>query len=666
MKRFLASQNLRKWSTAGLFGAMCVLGLVAVAQAQLLRAELEDRERVRAERDLAQLADGVESLVADQVSGWLLESSDLHRMDRHEAAHRRQTAWFDAYYLWEPSDEGPRFLFPPQISEEMSQVLERNPCVQAARILSQEDIASDLERLYRYCSREVPEVRLLAGWRAAQTLLLLSRPADVLDALDRLRPVERNELSLAVAQGLDPARVVRVRIQQLDAMSAQADLEGARIAGVALFDELVGLGGPVHLALGDLVREELLPRLGDYGVRRPPRELLDAIQRTRRRAEGWKEIRDKAATREAPPLEDGPRVAFDLYGSPPFLLAIAQVDGGKTAAVQLDQPAILAEVLRRAGSLRDHLVVLDASNNVLAGTVEPGLAAEANFGGILGHLRLGISQDYISGRVGAYAWQFGWQVLTVLVAVLIGILALLARVEADRRERDLLGRQREFTARVTHELKTPLAGIRVMAENLEMGFGDAETRAAFAQRIVGEADRLSGRIDDVLRLSRSHEPKSSGPIDLRALLEELVKTWRPRMEEKGITLYGSLQPVTTFLGDEPMIRDTLNGLLDNALKYHRTDHPDPRVWVRLRHSGRQAIIDVEDNGLGVPANKRKVIFERFARVEGPGRGKSGGHGLGLAFAGETVRAHGGRIECVAGSEGGARFVIHLPLQSRSR
>ncbi len=666
MKRLLASQNLRQWSTVGLGLAMCVLGIVAIVQAQVLRAELEDRELVRAERDLAQLADGVQSLVSDQVVSWLVEGSDLTRPARHEAAHRRQTAWFDAYYLWQTDRDDPAFVFPAPVAAEMTEALEANPCVQGARILSQEAIDRDLARLYRYCQGEVAEVQLLAAWRAAETLLLLERPRDTLLALDRLKPVERYDVTRAVEVGLDPRRVMLVRLQMIDAMAAEGREEEARVAAMALFNELEAQGGPVHAALDGLVADELLPRLGELGVRRDPASLVASVQRTRRRADGWEEIRDKAASRQAPPLEQGPRIAYDLYGSPPYLLAIAQVDEDRAAAVQLDQPAILDELLRRAGGLRQDLVVLDASNNVLFGTLEPGLAAEANFGGILGHLRLGISQTYISERVGSYRWRFAWQVLTVLAATLIGLLALLARVTADSRERDLLARQREFTARVTHELKTPLAGIRVMAENLEMGFGDAETRATFAKRIISEADRLAGRIDDVLRLSHAHEPKQAGPIDLRNLLEHLVKTWRPRMEENGITLYGSLQPVATFMGDEPMIRDTLNGLLDNALKYHRTDHPDPRVWVRLRHSGKQAIIDVEDNGLGVPANKRKVIFQRFARVEGPGRGKSGGHGLGLAFAGDTIRAHGGRIECVAGAEGGARFVIRLPLESRSR
>jgi signal transduction histidine kinase len=664
VKRLLGSLNLRKWSTVGMGVAMLVLGVVAIAQAQVLQAELEARELVRVEQDLRQLADGLESLVADQVSGWFLDLAETPNPALHETAHRKHSPWFDAFYLWEIDANTPRFLYPPQVTKELTDLLEPNPCVQRARILSQEAVEQDLRQLYASCASQAPEIRLLAAWRGAQTLLLLDRPHDTLQALERLRSIENYSIAKAVELDLDPERVVRIRLQRIDALTALEMEQDALKALLALYAEIVTLAGPVQVALGTMLLDELGPRFATLAPDRNPKELENAARLVRRRAEGWSEIRDKAALRQAPRLEEGPRGAYDLYASRPFLLAIAQVDDGRAAAIQLDQQAILEEVVRRAGELRQYLVILDARNEVLYGAVEPGLAAEASFGGLLGHLRVGISQNFISEQAGTYKRQFAWQALTVVLATLIGSLALLARVAADRRETDLLVRQKEFTARVTHELKTPLAGIRVMAENLEMGFGDEETKLAFARRIISEADRLTGRIDAVLRLSHSNEPQQSGPIDLRGLLEKLVKTWRPQMEESGITLYGSLQPVGVFIGDEPMIRDTLNGLLDNALKYHRTDHPDPRVWVRLRHTGKHAIIDVEDNGLGVPTHKRKVIFQRFARIEGPQRGKSGGHGLGLAYAADTVRAHGGRIECVAGSEGGARFVIHLPLERR--
>jgi len=665
LTRFLGTATLRQWSTVGLGLPLLVLGLVALVQAGLLRGELLDTERVRAEGELRQLADGLESLVADQVTGWLVDlTDDARALPVHEKAHRLRTPWFDAVYVWTQGPDGPRVTYPLDVAEEMTTVLETNPCVQLARILSQEQVERDLARLYETCEHEVPEVQLLAAWRAGTTLLLQDRADDALRALDRLQPVERYRLAGALELGLSPRRVVRCRLLRIDALARMGRTQDAAAEATELALELVDQPGPVQQDFGALIPDELLPRLERLGEDDAARTTARQAPRLRRRADGWQEVRLKAARREAPNASEGPRMAHDLYDSPPYLLAIAQVGPNRGAAIQLDQPALLAELLRRSGESRGHLVVRDARDEVVLGPRTGSIAIEVPFGGVLGHLRVGLTQSLLEDRVDAVQWRFAWQLATVLAAVATGLMALWARLLADRRERELLLRQREFTARVTHELKTPLAGIRVMAENLELGFGDAETRATFAKRIVSEADRLTARIDEVLRLSREPRQLVSGPINLRDLLEQLVHTWRPRMEEAGITLYGSLQPVPTFHGDQPMIQDLLNGLLDNALKYHREDHPDPRVWVRLRRVGRQAIIDVEDNGLGVPPGKRKIIFERFSRVEGPGRGRSGGHGLGLAFAGETVRSHGGRIECVAGSEGGARFVIRLPLESR--
>jgi signal transduction histidine kinase len=84
--------------------------------------------------------------------------------------------------------------------------------------------------------------------------------------------------------------------------------------------------------------------------------------------------------------------------------------------------------------------------------------------------------------------------------------------------------------------------------------------------------------------------------------------------------------------------------------------------VRTQEVGSWCILEVADNGLGVPARLRKKVFERFMRVEGPGRGKTGGHGLGLSFVAETAEAHGGKVECLDGIDGGARF--RLKLKSR--
>lgn len=116
-------------------------------------------------------------------------------------------------------------------------------------------------------------------------------------------------------------------------------------------------------------------------------------------------------------------------------------------------------------------------------------------------------------------------------------------------------------------------------------------------------------------------------------------------------------------GKVSTLRDAVSNLLDNALKYRREDRP-LTVKVRAKVSGRHVLIEVEDNGLGVPAAMRTQIFEKFRRVEGPGRGMAGGHGLGLSFVSEAARVHGGTIECKESRMGGSTFVMRIRRESR--
>jgi len=114
------------------------------------------------------------------------------------------------------------------------------------------------------------------------------------------------------------------------------------------------------------------------------------------------------------------------------------------------------------------------------------------------------------------------------------------------------------------------------------------------------------------------------------------------------------------VGDANEVRDAIGCLLDNALKYR--DTTETNAWVVLRMSFKKpfAIVEVQDNGLGVPKTMRTKIFQRFQRVEGPNRGKSGGHGLGLAQVADVARLHNGSVECAATRQKGALFVLRLP------
>ena len=140
-----------------------------------------------------------------------------------------------------------------------------------------------------------------------------------------------------------------------------------------------------------------------------------------------------------------------------------------------------------------------------------------------------------------------------------------------------------------------------------------------------------------------------------------IDQWGPRLEAAGVGFAADLHPTDEVLGDFDALRDALSCLLDNALKYRREDS-SAHVWLKLFQEGRFVELSVTDNGLGVPTDMRRSIFERFVRVEGDNRGRSGGHGLGLSQVAEIARAHRGRVVCEEGIEGGSRFVLRLPAR----
>ena len=227
--------------------------------------------------------------------------------------------------------------------------------------------------------------------------------------------------------------------------------------------------------------------------------------------------------------------------------------------------------------------------------------------------------------------------------------------------------RRDFVANVSHELKTPLAAIRGFAETiLEDEQMDPGTRRRFLERVRKQAVRLTDLVEEVLALSRLESDSQAVPmrsVDAVANVREACSTLAPLAEERRISVLKDLPAhAVEVRGDDEALRRVASNLLDNAFKY---TPPGGTVWVRLREEPTSLQLEVEDTGIGIPAEARERVFERFYRVD-PGRSRAaGGTGLGLAIVKHLVQAMGGRVWVEAGATGGSRFCVQLP-RARTR
>ena len=233
-------------------------------------------------------------------------------------------------------------------------------------------------------------------------------------------------------------------------------------------------------------------------------------------------------------------------------------------------------------------------------------------------------------------------------------------MQPTRRAYDQLQR---FTADASHELRAPLAAV---LSNAQVGLlspdDSGEPRLRLA-KIVGTAKLMSTLIGNLLFLSRQEgalDPASLKRVDLVALLRSLIDDQMAQATAQGLTFTSHLpeQPVT-LNADPDLLRQAITNLLSNAFKY---TSPGGRVQLRLSSSSRYAIIQVEDNGIGIPAADLPHIFERFYRVDTARSRQSGGFGLGLAIAQQIITAHRGRITATSTLEKGTTFQIELPLK----
>jgi signal transduction histidine kinase len=237
---------------------------------------------------------------------------------------------------------------------------------------------------------------------------------------------------------------------------------------------------------------------------------------------------------------------------------------------------------------------------------------------------------------------------------------------ANQRLQDLDRLKDEFVSTVTHELRTPLTSIRAFSEILLSDPAlDTEQRSEFLGIIVKETERLTRLINDVLDFSKIE----SGRIDWhmeslkpQALIEDAVQATSQLFKDRSVVLDVQLpKDCQRILGDSDRLMQVLINLLSNAVKF--CADVKGRVHVGLEETRHGVLISVADNGPGVPAAEREVIFDQFHQVQEKNWGKPKGTGLGLAISLRIVEHHKGRIWVESADQGGARFWLELPADS---
>ncbi|WP_182524657.1 sensor histidine kinase [Nocardioides dongkuii] len=237
---------------------------------------------------------------------------------------------------------------------------------------------------------------------------------------------------------------------------------------------------------------------------------------------------------------------------------------------------------------------------------------------------------------------------------------VLALVEDRTRERRVEEVRRDFVANVSHELKTPVGAIRLLAEAMHDAAGDPDAVKRFADRMLTESDRLAQLVQQIIELSRlqADDPlEAPTPVRLDDVLHVAVDTSAIDADSKGIRIVTGGAPGLEVLGNEEQITAAVANLVANAVSY---SDAGSTVQVTTRADGDEVEVAVVDQGIGIPPEEIDRIFERFYRVDPARHRSTGGTGLGLSIVKHVAATHGGEVRVWSVEGQGSTFTLTLP------
>lgn len=270
--------------------------------------------------------------------------------------------------------------------------------------------------------------------------------------------------------------------------------------------------------------------------------------------------------------------------------------------------------------------------------------------------------EALGRRVGVASGGLNWILLSVgcvlLFFFIVGLTYQLAQALAARRYAQ---KQEEFISNITHEMKSPLAAIKLHAQTLQAVDLAAAAREVSLRHIVQQADRMGRLVDNVLESSRllAHRRRHElRPVNLALFLARYLTEVRPPIEARGVRVRGEAGEPVTVMANEEALRQVMDNLIDNAVRF---SPPGGEVRCRLRGDGRLARIEVEDDGEGIPKKELPHVFDRFYQAGRESDPQRRGTGLGLSIVAGLVEEMHGEVRAYSQEERpGSRFVIDLP------
>ncbi len=427
----------------------------------------------------------------------------------------------------------------------------------------------------------------------------------------------------------------------------------------------------------------LAERLGDDDGADLRHRLEDRIERARHRIELDAMLQEhvRPRIRAWSPASERQRFVVDGSGDSPKLLWLSRENDRRIAGGLLTIVPANAGLFEAGDDVREEWIVATAATAAPAPD-----RVSAPMPGEYAMLRVSVPRDAFGARAGSARWIWIAGALALLACV-VGVGSWML-VRTVRREMEVSRMKSEFVARVSHELKTPLASIRLFGEMLRDGrVADDAKRDQYQKVIVRESERLTRLIERVLgyaRIERDELQLDKRSVAIDELVAETVTSFDADAAAKRVRIENAAPDgLPRVLADRDALAQVLWNLLDNARKYSADDAPiRVRLGVEIDQTTRGAMPDsngspvdsaiggttrvvltVEDEGPGIAPEDRERIFDLFQRGRDDMTRGVGGVGLGLTIAKHFVDAHGGSIDVESRPGEGSRFAVRLPAES---